>query len=186
MKRYAAAFAMILVLAGCSGGDIEGGQQALDAEASANAEGDGPKTTVDAAETAEWENGLNAKITAATAAPVEGSDYTERGHDTEVTITVELSNDGSAPFVFSDSYQGPNGPRDTLYYGENLYEAQEWANPGKGMDALPKQLVPGTSATFTGVWSLPAEGLQSLTYEFTPDHGNLLQYTFTGVEKLIA
>lgn len=188
MKKCAIAFAAVLALAGCSESDSEarptGGSE--QGSASASVEGDGPQTTVDATETVTWENGLSAKIVSVIATPTQSSSLAEKGQDTEVRITVELSNGGTEAFVFSNPLQGPNGPRDTLFYGQNLYEAQGWANPDSGMEKLPKRLAPGTSATFTGIWGLAAKDLQVLTYTFNPDHGNLLEGTFTGVESLIA
>ena len=195
MKRYALPLAVLLALTGCSGGepntpppgyenDIEGGQEALDAEASANA--DENATLVEAGETAEWDNGVTAKITAVTAEPVEGSDYADKGHDTMVHVVVEIANTGADTFMFGDEFAGP---KDDLYYGENLYEAQEWAlydNQGQSVDDLPKQLVPGSSATYASDWSLAGEGLSMLTFEFTPARDDLPPFTFAGVETLIA
>ncbi len=189
------ALGLALLLAGCGGAsgesaaseppavetEIEGGQEALDAEASANA-----APTIEADDVAEWDNGLTAKITSVTTEKVDHEQYAEKGHDTAVTITVEITNGGDGVFVFDNPYMGPNGPRDGLYYGENLYEAQSWGDDVEGIDGLPKQIVPGSSVPYTELWTLPGEGLASLTFELTPDKGNLPIYTFTGVETLIA
>ena len=196
MKRYALPLAFLLALAGCSSDDPanspaasegypEGGQEALDAEASANA-GENA-ALVDASETAEWDNGLTAKIASVTTGAASEYQNEQEGHDVTVQVTVEIANTGDAAFVFAENrYTGPGGARDDLYYGENLHDAQGWAGSVDGLDELPKQIVPGSSASYTGEWSLPSEGLEVLTFEFTPDNENLPTYTFTGVESLIA
>lgn len=192
MKRYALPLAVLLALAGCSasdrptdGGYPEGGQAAVEAEASAN-EGEN-EGLIDASETAEWDNGLTARITAVTSEPTTHYQHVDKGHDTIITITVEIANTGDEAFAFAaNRYTGPGGPSDALFYGVNMYDAQGWANvDGDGVDDLPKQLVPGTSATFSEEWSLPGAEADVLTFEFTPDRETLMSFYFTDVQTLI-
>ena len=195
MRLFVLPLAALLALAGCSSDEpaaqppanptgIDGGDAALDAEASANADENFPIVKAD--ETAEWDNGLTAKIVTVTSTATTEYQKQQDGHDTVVRITVELANTGDVVFVFAENrYTGPGGPSDSLYYGVNLYTAQGWANvDGDGIDDLPKQLVPGTSATFSEEWSLPSEGLSALTFEFTPDRETLPTFTFESVESL--
>lgn len=143
-------------------------------------------TTIKASDEAKWPNGVTAKITAVTAGLAAADTvhkYDPEKGDTLVKITIEMMNGGKDVFALP---QG-GGVGADLFYGENLTTAQSWMNLDSGSSSdLPKQLVPGSSASYTAIWTLPAEGLDSLTLDFTPYPNEQDRYTFTGVEKLLA
>ena len=95
-----------------------------------------------------------------------------------VTVTVLLENTGTEAIPLM-SESSP-----TLLFGANRYEANAWMTSGGASD-LPQQLVPGSSATITTDYTLPAEGLEVLALTVSPDPSTYTSYTFTDVETLV-
>ncbi len=130
---------------------------------------------------ADFGGGLTARIVSATSSPTEGTGREGEG-DTLVQITVEISNDGDSDFEFpaAKMYVG-----EYLTYGANGYEANGWVTDSGGSTELPERLVPGSSATTVSDHTLPAEGLEELTFHFNPNSEYLTEWVFTDVEDEI-
>ncbi len=106
-------------------------------------------------------------------------------HDMEIRVTVKLTNSGTENVPLDGSYGGPIS--DQLFYGQNRYEAQGWMamDNAKSSDTLPQRLVPGTSAEYVGVFSLPAAEADRLAFSYSPDPAVYPTHTFTDVETLL-
>ena len=98
-------------------------------------------------------------------------------------MTVKLTNTGTEPIQLNDSI----GISSTmLYYGVNQYEATSWVGEIEGptFDDFPRQLVPGTSAEGTQLYSIESSGEDVLRYTFNPDPQTYTDHTFTDVQTL--
>ncbi len=133
----------------------------------------------------EWPDGLRAEITGVTAQSTDQYASDQPDHDTEIRVTVQLSNVGPREVPLDGSYGGALS--DHLFYGENRYEAQGWMamDNAEGSDSLPQRLVPGTSAQYVCVFSLPSAEADVLAFSFSPDPVVYPPHTFTGVETLL-
>ena len=76
---------------------------------------------------------------------------------------------------------------DQLLYGENRYEAQGWMamDNAQASDTLPQRIVPGSSAEYVAVFSLPSAEADTLAFSFSPDPATYPVHTFTDVETLL-
>lgn len=136
-------------------------------------------------ESADFGDGVQARIVSATAEPAAPEVYDSNPtHDTLVTITTEITNRGEEVFLFPEAKMFVS---ENLLYGVNRYDAQGWAvyDDEGGSTALPQQLVTDTSAMTVSEFTLPAEGMEELTSEFNPNAETLPGWTFNGVEELL-
>ncbi len=134
---------------------------------------------------AEWPGGLRAEIASVTAEATDSYLSDQPDHDMEIRVTVRLSNSGAENIALDGSHMGPMS--DQLLYGANRYEAQGWMamdNP-QSSDELPQRLVPGTSAEYVGVFSLPSTEADPLIFSFSPDSTLYPTHNFTDVETLL-
>lgn len=134
----------------------------------------------------QYPDGLRAEIVRAQAEPTDiPADSLDADHDTEVYVTVKLSNEGEAAIPLTDS---EIWVKDDLLYGENGFEGQGWNITGEGeptlMD-LPAQLVPGTSVEVTSMHTMPNSELGVLRYVVNPDEQRYTDYVFEDVETLL-
>lgn len=109
-----------------------------------------------------------------------GGEGSDPGHpnDGGLHITVKYTNNGSAAYQFVDESDIDSD----LTFGANEYSAQQYFPD----ETLPAQLVPGTSATQTYDYTLPAsEEHDNLRMTVTPDENTYTKYTFTDVQTLI-
>jgi hypothetical protein len=104
-------------------------------------------------------------------------------HDRAVYVTVKLTNTGSDAIPLADEFD----IRSMLYYGENQYEGNEWVlnSADRSLDDLPQQLVPGSSAEGTELYSIESSGEDVLRYTFNPDTASYSDHTFTDVESMV-
>ena len=134
-----------------------------------------------ASEVAVLPNNLEVRLVSASARPNDQDVHPDPGHDVQVTTVVEIKNTGTDPFVFPAAKLLVG---QVLYYGVDQYDAQGWMTDGDSAD-LPRQLVPGSTATVTVDYTLPSAGLVELALEFTPDSDRVPSYTFTGVQDVL-
>jgi len=99
-----------------------------------------------------------------------------------VYVTVKLTNTGPDPIQLADEFD----VRSMLYYGENRYEGNEWGldTADRSLDDLPQQLVPGSSAEGTELYSIESSGEDVLRYTFNPDTAGYADHTFVDVETM--
>jgi hypothetical protein len=111
------------------------------------------------------------------------ADSDNPANDTRVLVTVRFTNNGSDTFAWSSDPNGLDaGPDADLFFGENRFEAQGYYND---QNQLPTQLVPGTSADWTGLYYMPGAELDTLALAVSPERGMFEPWTFTGVEALV-
>jgi hypothetical protein len=112
------------------------------------------------------------------------ADPYDPANDTRVLVTVRFTNTGTEVFAWSSD---PNvidaGPDGDLLYGENRFPAHAYYND---QNNLPTQLVPGSSAEWTGLFYMPGAELGTLAVSVSPERGTFQPWTFTGVETLAA
>jgi hypothetical protein len=186
MRRFTAlSFAAALLLSGC--GSAEPAAESAPGEPTtagtesdpAGGEGALPEGPVSEGPH-QWPDGLAAEVVTVESRPAETVD--DPALDTEVRVTVQLTNTGSEVVSLGADPNGLDaGPDDELFYGGNRYEAQGWYNDANN---LPTQLAPGTSASWVSVFTLPGTELGVLAYSFSPTdaHG---PWTFTELESLL-
>lgn len=132
----------------------------------------------------QYPNGLRGQITAVSARPDDGTHQSDQHPDFDelVTVTLQLTNTGNSPVQLNTDALGPS--QVDLYYGENRYEAQGWVTEKNGIQDLPQQLVPGTSAKFDQDFTLPSSGMAVLAVKFQPE-SSYPPFVFTDVQTLI-
>jgi hypothetical protein len=152
---------------------------------------EGSVTTKDGA-FVQYPNGLRGEITKVIAKADDGThpDDSHPDFNELVTVTVKLSNTGSTPVKLDNDGLGTS--QLDLYYGVNRYQAEGWMTDLHGVQDLPQQLVPGTSATFDSDFTLPSTELGTLAVTFQPGAGisasesaSYTAYTFTDVQTLL-
>lgn len=199
-KHSMAAIAAVLVLAGC-GGAPEAPEPEGAAAPTASAEVPAqPETATPApdlpedAEPAdisyegsvtteeggfvEYPDGLVVRVVEAEQLPRDDYAVEQFDHDARIRVVIELSNVGAEPVPLEPSVA------QILLHGENRYEGQWWASDDDS-STLPRRLMPGTSATFESVQTLPADGLDELALLVNPRDGYYTDYTFADLETLL-
>ncbi len=112
---------------------------------------------------------------------IDPNQLSRRSPDLQVNVTVEITNDGPEVLALAQS----GYVKTSLQHGVNRYDGKLYAGP-EDSSSLPAQLVPGSSATYTTPFLVPAEGLESLTLTVNPNRDLMPDHTFEGVETLLA
>ncbi len=129
-----------------------------------------------------YPDGMRSEIVSvSTQAPSMGNN--DPAEDTEVLVTVRLSNIGSQTLPL-----WPDGSIDygeTLLYGANRYTATRWFSDQGGTEDAPQQLVPGTDVDIVSTFTLPGSELGTLAFTTNPNSQVYTAYTFTDVQTLL-
>ena len=167
----AALVAAILPLPACGGSDPEPAdvvQEAISADLEVHGDSSGPAT-----DPIDSPGGIPAEIVSVTAEPAE--EWVSRedpGLDTWVTVTVRLS--GS--YELDPAYIGGD-----LLYGPNQIEAKWYASD----QDVPTRITPDAPYEVIQEFALPSDGLEELTYVYSPARTTEPNHTFEDVETLL-
>ncbi|WP_394620991.1 hypothetical protein JNUCC0626_18410 [Lentzea sp. JNUCC 0626] len=123
--------------------------------------------------------GLEARVLSVKIGPADPTRPGKANETTLVTITIELKNTATEPFVFSSA---GNSVTELLLHGQDLYEATSWTVSPGGRNDLPARLTTGSTTTTTSQFTAPAS--VPLSFSFNPSSQTLPTYTFAGVETL--
>jgi hypothetical protein len=98
-----------------------------------------------------------------------------------VRMTVRISTTEPQPLTI-DPMGGTGTANGRLLYGPNQTEANSWAVEEQ---AASSQVTPEAPVELVEEFSMPSDGLSSLTYAFSPASGAESEWMFTGVETLL-
>jgi hypothetical protein len=163
-------------------GEAIAGEEANSAAEEVDRAGEGmPVVEGPVTEPATFPGDLTAEVVDITTAAE--ADFDDPANDTRVLVTVRFTNSGSETFAWSSDPNGLDaGPDGDLFYGENRFPAHAYYND---QNKLPTQLVPGSSAEWTGLFYMPGAELGTLAFSVSPERGIFEPWTFTGVESLV-
>ncbi|MFI7120225.1 hypothetical protein [Amycolatopsis sp. NPDC049868] len=127
-------------------------------------------------------NGLKVRIISAKSETTDSNVYDSGPTENVlVTIATEITNTGTAPFVFPTV---KSNVRTELLYGANHAKATNSAVQKGNSTDLPEQLVAGGSVTMTSTFTMRAGGADNVVFRFNPDNTTADDITFTNVQTL--